>query len=176
MRPILPDIHTLEQHLVQLQRDPESYRPECCPNCGKSGLWCHGGYPRKADRDGGQLNPVTIPRFRCPHCACTCSVLPECIPPRRWYLWVVQELALLGLLTVQALKQLAQRLSPARSTLRRWWCHWQTRFEQQSFHLRNRWPELGRHHGFAAFWSALLARMRLSTPMRLLNQAGVRIP
>ncbi len=66
MRPILPGITTIEQHLAQLSSNPESYRPENCPHCYKSGLHCHGCYTRQSDREHGgrkSLNPVSIPRF-----------------------------------------------------------------------------------------------------------------
>ena len=34
---ILPGIHSLEQHLDHLQDQPESYRPQRCPNAAKRG-------------------------------------------------------------------------------------------------------------------------------------------
>ncbi|WP_226382967.1 DUF6431 domain-containing protein [Burkholderia mayonis] len=55
-------------------------------------MWGHGCYDRKADRSAdGQLNPVSVPRFRCPSCRRTCSRLPLCICPRRWYGWALQQ-------------------------------------------------------------------------------------
>lgn len=87
---ILPRIFSLVQHIMALQRAPESYRPDRCP-WGHTKVWCHGCYTRKSDRkdlDQPCLNPVAIPRFLCPECRCTCSTLPECTPPRSWYLWV----------------------------------------------------------------------------------------
>ena len=95
---ILAGILSLAQHKQTCEKSPEAFRPSCCPSCGKSGLWRHGHYPRKvADGscESGLLLPVAIPRFLCPSCDKTCSVLPECIPPRRHYLWQVQEKILL---------------------------------------------------------------------------------
>jgi len=66
MRPILPGITTIEQHQTQLSSNPDDYRPDRCPHCCKSGLHCHGCYPRQSDREHGSrdsLNPVRIPRF-----------------------------------------------------------------------------------------------------------------
>jgi len=66
MRPILPGIQDLKQHLAQLSSNPESYRPDRCPHCSKSGLHCHGCYTRQSDREHGgcdSLNPVPILRF-----------------------------------------------------------------------------------------------------------------
>ena len=50
---ILPGIHSLEQHLEHLQSEPEAYRPEYCPHCGKAGVWRHGHYARKAPAGEG---------------------------------------------------------------------------------------------------------------------------
>ncbi len=66
MRPILPGIQDLNQHVSHLSTNPEDYRPNCCPHCCKSGLHCHGFYTRQSDREHGSrdsLNPVLIPRF-----------------------------------------------------------------------------------------------------------------
>lgn len=169
MRPILPDILNLAQHLSQLRHDPESYRPERCPACGVAGLWSHGVYTRKADRTTGEMNPLPIPRFRCPHCQRTCSTLPECLPPRRWYLWAIQEMAFLALLLQQSFSAVARQVKPSRSTLRRWRRHGLDRFDKQALHLRNRFPEWGRQDGFVAFWSTVLQQHRLSAVMRTLN-------
>ena len=49
---ILPGVCSLEQHQQCLGEEPERYRPERCPGCGKAGLWAHGAYRRKADREG----------------------------------------------------------------------------------------------------------------------------
>jgi len=51
MRHIVPGIATLAQHLKQIKEAPETYRPERCPHCGKAGVWGHGTYTRKSDRE-----------------------------------------------------------------------------------------------------------------------------
>ena len=43
---ILPGIFSLVQHLMTLQKDPESYRPDRHP-CGHAKVWCHGCYKKK---------------------------------------------------------------------------------------------------------------------------------
>jgi len=94
MKRIVPGIDTLDQHLQQLEQNPEAYRPACCPHCGTGGVHCHGHYLRKADReakDGVYLDPVPILRYYCRHCRRSCSRLPSCIAPRRWYLWMLQQ-------------------------------------------------------------------------------------
>lgn len=50
---ILPEVHSLEQHIQQFQSDPESYRPGQCPGCGNSAVWCHGHYHRQPDIGAG---------------------------------------------------------------------------------------------------------------------------
>jgi hypothetical protein len=93
MRRIVAGITTLEEHLETIRQKPEVYRPLSCPHCGIKHLRQHGYYYRKADRrvQRPSLNPVPICRYRCGGCRRTCSRLPECIAPRRWYHWSVQQ-------------------------------------------------------------------------------------
>ena len=120
---ILPGVLSLSQHVDTLRKEPESYRPKRCPRCGHAILWCHGCYTRKSDPTG-VLNPVSIPRFFCPSpdCRSTCSMLPECIPPRSWYLWQVRQVVFLLLLTGNSLNAtVASNGSLAgRQTIQRW--------------------------------------------------------
>jgi len=176
---ILPAIESLDQHLYHLEQHPEAYRPERCPHCGMGGVWRHGHYWRKADRDGEDgvyLDPVPIPRFYCHHCQTTCSRLPGCIAPRRWYLWVVQQTALVLLLSGYSLHEVARMHRPGRRTLGRWWRGLKKRFQADSFRLCSRFAELGRHLCFASFWSACLERMSLADAMGWLERDGVLIP
>ncbi len=58
---ILPEVHSLEQHIQQFQSNPESYRPQQCPGCCNSGVWRHGHYSRHPDRNSkasDSLNPA----------------------------------------------------------------------------------------------------------------------
>jgi len=179
MSRILPAIESLDQYLYHLEHHPESYRPSQCPHCGLSGVWRHGYYRRKADRegkDGVYLDPVPIPRFYCRHCRATCSRLPGCIAPRRWYLWMTQQTALVLLLSGSSLREVARMCRPGRHTIRRWWCWLEERFGQCSFHLRSRFPELGRTTSPTSFWSACLHRMSLADAMGWLDREGAVIP
>ena len=122
---ILASITSLEQHAQALAGDSEAYRPTACPRCQRSGLWRHGFYERKADRRVGvsideSLNPVAVPRFLCPACARTCSRLPACIAPRRWYDWAVQQLVLLILVAGCSVHRCAFCTGRERHTVRRW--------------------------------------------------------
>ena len=121
MHRIVNAIATLQAHLEKWAHTPQDYRPKQCPHCGLAGLWGHGHYDRKADRDPGTLNPIPIPRFFCRGCRRTCSRLPSCIAPRRWYLWSVQQAVLLCLLSGISLEECATKwahLGPAPSTMR----------------------------------------------------------
>ncbi len=147
MARIVPGIDSLEQHLKQLQHDPEVYRPNCCPHCGKSGVHRHGHYDRNTPRGTGlalSLGPLRILRFFCSTCRRTCSRLPACLAPWRQYLWSVQQVVLEWLLAGGTLRQAARRYSPSRRTIGRWWQWLKARFEEQSFHLRSRFP-VGSH-------------------------------
>ncbi len=179
MSRIVPLIDTLEQHLFLLECYPEIYRPSCCPYCCKDALWSHGHYLRNADRegvDGEYLGPIPILRYLCAHCRRTCSRLPSCIPPHRWYSWLIQQAMLTLLLCGKTQRNAARQFLPGRRTIGRWW-HWlHAEYAQYSFHLRNRFPELGRHASRAAFWSACLQKMSLADAMALLDRDGVIVP
>ena len=120
---IVPAITTLLQHLHMLSNSPEVYRPSACPHCGLGGLWSHGCYERKADRgphSSGTLNPIPIPRYFCRGCGRTCSRLPQCIAPRRWYGWAVQQLVLQLLLAGCSLHRCACWMGLDRRTAGHW--------------------------------------------------------
>ncbi len=176
---ILPAIDSLDQHLFHLEHHPEAYRPPQCPHCGLGGVWRHGHYQRKADRegkDGVYLNPVPIPRFYCRHCQATCSRLPSCIAPRRWYSWMAQQVVLAVLLGGSSVRQAARMSRPSRRTIHRWWRWLEDRFSRYSFHLRSHFPELGRCASQTAFWLACFRRMSLADAMAWLDRDGVLIP
>nr|VFJ60636.1 MAG: hypothetical protein BECKFM1743A_GA0114220_102682 [Candidatus Kentron sp. FM]VFK09859.1 MAG: hypothetical protein BECKFM1743B_GA0114221_101187 [Candidatus Kentron sp. FM] len=87
---MIGSVRTLTQHFLTLNIAPSDYKPKRCPRCGVAGLWAHGVYHRKGDRSiisDNRSVSTPIPRFRCPHCNTTCSRLPGCLSPRRWYPW-----------------------------------------------------------------------------------------
>lgn len=172
-------IASLQEHLAHLMRVPQDYRPKQCPRCGRGRLWCHGEYYRKADRDSGKLNPIPVPRFYCPGCEGTCSCLPSCIPPRRWYLWEVQQAVLGCLLSGTALEECARQLAhlgPAASTMRRWWRWLKARHVEFSFHLKSRQPEWGRAKEWREFWRSAMTQEPLRELMAYLDNQGVTVP
>ncbi|MFC7633734.1 DUF6431 domain-containing protein [Paraburkholderia humisilvae] len=82
-------------------------------------LWGHGFYDRKADRRaGGDLNPVSVPRFQCSSCRRTCSRLPLYICPRRWYSWALQQQVLQLLIAGASLRRAAAIFAPGYHTVR----------------------------------------------------------
>lgn len=177
--PILAGIQSLVQHVQHFQSHPDDYRPDRCPHCGMGGLWHHGTYVRQSNRRGLQsscIDPILIPRFLCQACHRTCSCLPEVIPPRRWYLWDLQQHALVLLLSACTLNRLATQLRPCRQTLKRWWQRLQSRFDLQASSLRSHFADLGRTLDFTSFWSTCLDQMPLSHAMLVLHREGVDIP
>jgi hypothetical protein len=181
MRPIIRNIETLKQYRQIL--DPKGtcfFRPDQCPTCHKGDVICHGTYPRKADRlnTGPEfLSQIPICRFMCTHCNHTCSTLPECIPPRRWHLWIVQSAAWILLILKKTIRHISSILPPGRSTLRRWNNRFIEMFDNHRFHLCSRFPDLGEHSAsLELFWHACLKRMTLSEAMYWIHHAGGSIP
>lgn len=176
---IVASIISLQQHLDSLANHTIIYRPRVCPHCSFGQLWRHGCYERKADRTGstlGSLNPIPIPRFLCRGCHQTCSRLPECIPPRRWYHWAIQQAVLLTLLTECSLRRCSKQCGLDRHTIRRWWSGLQERHPEFALFLRMRFPELGRSIDFSAFWQNCWQSMSLSQAMAWLDWQGVIVP
>lgn len=173
---ILSGIHTQDQHIQTWLEDIDQYRPSLCPCCGKTGLWSHGVYFRRARVRSDEKGTTPIPRFFCPHCKRTCSTLPQYLPPRRWYQWLTQQLALQLSLMGRSLMQVWQALHdkleevPSLSTLQRWFSRHKQRFSLHQFHLLNAYPVLGYSPEFTGLWQACLDIMPLSGAMVLLNR------
>lgn len=173
MHRIVATVTALEQHRRLLAHDPELYRPPACPHCGLGKLWRHGCYQRKVERSGGSSaprNPVPVPRFRCPGCQRTCSRLPACIAPRRWYDWVVQQVVLRALASGASLHAAARSCAIDRHTARRWRNWLAARGETFACFLRSRCPDWGRVGDSAAFWRSSLAERSLQELMAGLDR------
>ena len=170
---IVSSITTLEHHCNAISETPEVYRPPCCPHCGLKVLWRHGHYHRKADRGGqdeASFNPVPISRYCCSGCRRTCSRLPLCIAPRRWYDWLAQQDVLQKLLSGFSLHACSRCTCLDRRTVRRWrdWLH--ARSATFTFFLRSRFPEWGRGEEGPPFWRAVLDQMPLAEVMAWLDK------
>ncbi len=179
MARMLPGIETVEQHQERLRDDPDAYRPERCPRCGKGSVHRHGHYERNAPRGEGiafSLGSLFIPRFYCPKCHGTCSRLPACLSPRRQYGWKSQQAVLERLIPGESVREVARRMWPSRRTVGRWWQWLEGRFDEQAFHLRSRYSQLGRAVDWKAFWSLCFERMSLSEAMGWLDRVGVIVP
>lgn len=180
MASIVSGILSLAQHLILLKENPKKYSLESCPNCGKAGLWRHGFRYRKADRENNDLepslNPIPILRLYCPTCRRTCSLLPECIPPFRWYLWCVQQAAVASFFSGVSLNKISQKILPSRWTINRWIKRLTEQFESHAFHLKTKWSWLGLNPTLNTFWLALLAAIDFSHAMLFLNNLGVLVP
>lgn len=169
---IIADIVSLIQY-INLQ--PNFRAVDRCI-CGRANPWFHGHYPRKADREDGGLNPILIQRFYCPLCRKTCSVLPECIPRRRWYLWKMQQAVVLLVLSGRSVRAISKELPPSRHTIARWSLWLKDRFDAYKQALCSLFSELGRTNGLSSFWLACLEKMPLSKAMRLCHESGVDVP
>jgi len=176
---IIAGLLSLNQYVEVLKNAPDACRLEKCLCCGKANPWHHGGYQRKADRSNSgniSLNPIVIQRFFCPDCHHTFSVLPECIPPRRWYLWEVLQAALLLSITGISLRAVASKSIPARHTIKRWTTRFEEQFCQHKDILCNYFTELGRTINFSSFWESCLRHIPLSKAMQLCHASGATIP
>lgn len=182
MRNIVSGITDLNQYLNVLEQSIERLRPERCPGCGASKLYPHGRYHRQSDRENRSahsLNPIPILRFYCVHCKSTCSVLPECIPPRRWYLWWVQQIAFMKCLWGQPTAQVerdAPQATPRPCTIKRWLAALKVRHQEFSLQLKARFSAWGYYDDFKLFWQYVLNIMPLSRVMFYLNGDGVIVP
>jgi hypothetical protein len=172
---IVAGILLLTQHLTMLKENPNHYRSKFCLHCGRAGVWNHGHYDRKSDRSG-ELNPISILRFFCSHCRKTHSVLPECIPPKRWYIWDIQQSVLFKIISGESMRAVSRSEQPGLSTCKRWVKQFKNQFSKQRDSLCARVNEFARLVDFKGFWKNCLNQISLSQAMLLCNQAGVSIP
>ncbi len=176
---IVPNILSLTQHLKTLKENSEKYKIEKCPTCGQCRLWHHGARYRKSDRENdaqSTLNPVPILRLYCPMCHRTCSVLPECIPPHRWYLWAMQCAAILLVFSGESIHKVSQKIIPSRWTIRRWVLRLLDQFNIHALHLKTTWSWLGYQTDLREFWLTLVDKIPFSTAMLVLNNHDVVVP
>lgn len=158
MRPILSDILTFRQHSETLFNTPERYKPSHCPYCHCIKLYNHGVYYRKPDRVNigkYSCNDQAVARYKCTDecCARTCSTLPECFAPRRWYPWVNQQWCLWFLLKGYSINQVDDLFPMARSTIVRWKNWLFGRFNVFHRLLKNKFPEFGHIENKVDSWS-----------------------
>ncbi len=183
MHRVVALVASLQEHLDRWTEKPEDYRPAGCPSCGLARPWRHGHYERKADRDGGCFNPVPVTRYVCGRkggCGKSCSRVPSCLAPRRWYLWSVQQAILVCLLSGMSLNRCADTvgciLGPSFRTIRRWWRWLEARHALFSFRLLDREPEWGRSVHWTDFWRRALAQQPLRELMAYLDGQGLIVP
>jgi Homeodomain-like domain len=104
------------------------------------------------------------------------SVLPECIPPCRWYLWEVQQMALSLFLLGKSLRAIAQEVGPSRHTISRWMNRFKEQFLLHKDVLCTNIADFGRIIDFTDFWQNCLCHFSLAQAMRLCHASGVTIP
>lgn len=178
---ILPGILSLIQYKNDIEDNfIEALRPESCECCGKMKPHRHGSYARQTaggrnDSDAS-LNPIKIQRYYCPSCRKTMSVLPECIPRNRWYIWSVQQIVLLLFAQGLSINQIAQSQHPSRHTVSRWIARFKESFLVHRDTLIQIISTLAQYATFSTFWSSCLSLITLSEAMRLCHVSGVFVP
>ena len=173
MNRIVASVTSLEQHVDVLENCPDVYRPSACPHCGIKRLWGHGYYFLKADWPAsgeGTFNPIAICRYCCTHCRRTCSRLPLCIAPQRWYNWSVQQTVLARRLSGESVGACARCAAVAGRTVGRWWGWLQDRSAQLELGLRARESELGRAGRWDELWVRVFETFGLPAAMAQLDR------
>lgn len=182
----MPHILTGISSLIQYKNDVEGslsevYRPERCDSCGKLTPWRHGCYDRKTagskNNTDASHNPIIIQRYYCSSCGKTMSVLPECIPRNRWYLWSVQEIILLLFVSGLSIHKIAKaQRTVSRHTISRWISRFKSNFLIHRDILMHSKSVLSFCVTFNSFWSACLNLLSLGEAMRICHTSGVIVP
>jgi len=181
----MPHILTGILSLIQYKNDiegnfREELRPERCECCGKLKPHRHGSYPRQTaggkNKSDASINPIQIQRYYCPSCCKTMSVLPECIPRKRWYLWSIQEVVLSLYAQGLSLNKIAKSCRLSRHSISRWISRFNERFLVHRDTLIQIKSTLAQYITFRTFWNACLGLMHLSEAMRLCHVSGVIVP
>jgi transposase-like protein len=181
----MPHILTGILSLIQYKNDiepnfREALRPERCECCGKVKPHRHGKYPRQSaggkNNSDASINPIKIQRYYCPSCRKTMSVLPECIPRNRWYLWSVQQVILLLFVQGVSITKIAKTQAPSRHTISRWIARFKNTFLVHRDTLIQIKTALSQCVTFHSFWTACLGLISLSKAMRLCHVSGVLVP
>lgn len=179
MQYILPIFSLLIQYKEAMRDAPQQVRPEHCVCCGRLHPWRHATYWRKPDRNNSSaesLNPVLIQRYYCLGCKKTFSVLPECLPPHRWYLWEIQQKVILLFTLGLSAYSIAKESLPSYKTIRRWLTRLNEQFPLHKDTLSSCFAALSRACGMSDFWQICFKKMTLGAAMRLCHVAGVAIP
>jgi transposase-like protein len=176
MNSILP----ITQSLLQNNFSSKANLPVHCQQCGSIKFKKYGKYCRKV-HCGNELeviNPTYIQRYYCFGCKHTFSVLPDWLPPKRWYVWAAQENALRArILLGYSIRMVSNRYRMGRSTLNRWFGRLKDRFCDHADQLKQVLPNvLGRTEDAISFWKSWLSHFSLSQAMGQLQAAGIEIP
>jgi hypothetical protein len=193
MQVILPDFLTLDDYYIyiELLLFEEAKAREMdrkCPTCRiLNALHIHGSYDRYPDRPvvAGKksLNPIKILRFICKYAECkkTCSFLPECIPPRRWYIWKLQQSVIQRYFHGCSWKDISVKTDIPISTCKRW-CKWLVaKHNDYAFILKNvagnlKDALLDCANDFKQLWRVCFTHISLDRAMLLCHKSGVATP
>ena len=179
---IIPGVSSLAKYCQQIAEPTSALKQQesnACPHCHAGTLVKNGFYHRKASRtneDSIKLNPVPIQRYLCKSCKRSCSALPECIPPRRWYLWDIQSKVLSLFISGKSYRAIARLLLPTRSTIARWIKRFNSQWLLYADTLRQHLPAVCHSQKFKPFWATVLGQCSLASVMCHCHQAGIEIP
>ena len=177
---IIPRIVTLVQYMQEIKENSTRLIPKYCPTCKKYDFTYHGCYYRNVNYDkkpnDERISNIPIFRYYCRTCCATFSALPECIPPRRHYLWSVQQRSLEPVLQGKSYNETSQSVKPSRWTIRRWFNRLHERASIHFDHLRSLLPDLGRINEFAKGWLTISEKYGLAHIMCSLHHADIAIP
>ncbi|MDQ6951803.1 MAG: hypothetical protein Q9M26_09070 [Mariprofundales bacterium] len=118
-------------------------------------------------------------RYLCHYqdCGRTCSCLPECIPPRRHYLWDRQQAALVLVMLGKSIKAIIPPFSrPSLRTINRWKKRLFAKYNEHHLHLCSRYPELGKCATIESFWIACFEQVGMMRASFDIHQAREAIP
>jgi transposase-like protein len=161
-----------------------AFRPKKCTKCGVINPWKHGVYCRQPDRgekredknDKEEFNPMPIQRFYCQHCEKTFSILPECIPQRRWYIWATQQVALILILSGYSIYKVSKIVLPKYGTIKRWYDKFSDDFKLHRDAICSRFSAFAITNNFIDFWRLIFDKQDLGWAMRICQLTGVIIP
>jgi|TARA_B110000091_G_scaffold89899_1_gene98493 hypothetical protein len=119
-----------------------------------------------------------IQRYFCNGCKKTFSALPECISPRRWYTWEVQQQILLFFILGGSAYSIAKKCTPSYKTISRWLARAKERFKlhKDTLGAIDKYKELNITTGFNGFWKACFEKITLAAAMRICHVSEVIIP
>lgn len=179
---MLIEYSSADEYIYDSINNPTLLYPSRCGDCGYLKFNCNGFYDRKSEDRGKDVDlkngTLRIRRVKCKNkdCGKNYSILPSIIPPRRWYLWCMQQYVLALVLSGVSIKKVALQCAMARSTIRRWSNWFKSRWSEFCSELMAEYSDLCGTTSADQFYSILIERWKLHQVMHKLHQLGLAIP